>query len=62
MQDSRKSPIRLKGQAHSESTCNPLGRVDIRDLIGQRRQITISHGGSDYVLRITRNGKLILTK
>ncbi len=31
-------------------------------LFGQRREVTIEHNGEVYRLRITRNGKLILTK
>ncbi len=31
-------------------------------LLGGRRQIAILHGGETYSLRLTRNGKLILTK
>jgi hemin uptake protein HemP len=59
MQDSRKAPKRLK--AH-EQPATQGGQVDIRELVGRRRQVTISHGGDNYTLRITRNGKLILTK
>ncbi|HKH19398.1 MAG TPA: hemin uptake protein HemP [Gammaproteobacteria bacterium] len=31
-------------------------------MVGPHSRVTISHAGEDYVLRITRNGKLILTK
>lgn len=31
-------------------------------LLGKHRAVTIKHEGADYVLRATRNGKLILTK
>lgn len=31
-------------------------------LLGSRRAVTIEHAGTQYVLRATRNGKLILTK
>jgi hemin uptake protein HemP len=33
-----------------------------RELLGNRREVRIEHEGSEYVLRATRNGKLILTK
>lgn len=33
-----------------------------RELLGERREVRIAHEGSEYVLRATRNGKLILTK
>ena len=39
-----------------------LKRVSTEDLIGPAREVLIRHGGCDYRLRITRQGKLILTK
>ena len=39
------------------------GRViDSRTLFGQAREIRIAHNGESYSLRMTRLGKLILTK
>ena len=38
------------------------GRISASDLLGELRLLRIEHNGSDYVLRITRNNKLILTK
>ena len=38
------------------------GRFRTRDLFGDRSWIVIEHGGTEYRLRITRLGKLILTK
>lgn len=35
---------------------------DSVQLLGGRKQIAILHGGETYSLRLTRNGKLILTK
>lgn len=32
------------------------------DLLRGRKTIHIQHGGETYVLRVTRSGKLILTK
>lgn len=32
------------------------------ELFGNRRDIVIAHAGEEYRLRITSNGKLILTK
>lgn len=37
-------------------------RVDARELFGARNVVLIRHAEQDYVLRLTRNGKLILTK
>ena len=39
-----------------------LKRVSTEDLIGPAREVLIRHAGCDYRLRITRQGKLILTK
>lgn len=39
-----------------------LKRLKSEELIGPAREILIRHAGSDYRLRITRQGKLILTK
>jgi hemin uptake protein HemP len=39
-----------------------LKRVSSEELIGPAREVLIRHAGFDYRLRITRQGKLILTK
>ncbi len=36
--------------------------VSSEELIGPAREVLIRHAGCDYRLRITRQGKLILTK
>ncbi|MBV2234228.1 MAG: hemin uptake protein HemP [Sterolibacterium sp.] len=36
--------------------------IDSRKLFGQARLLHIEHGGQCYVLRITRENRLILTK
>jgi hemin uptake protein HemP len=36
--------------------------VSSHELLGRQRHLQIDHGGERYVLRITRQGKLILTK
>jgi hemin uptake protein HemP len=36
--------------------------LDSSQLLGGRKQVAINHGGELYSLRLTRNGKLILTK
>jgi len=36
-------------------------RVISRQLFGERRELIIEHNGRDYRLRLTQNGKLILT-
>ena len=37
-------------------------RVPVSDILQGGREAIIEHGGQDYRLRITANGKLILTK
>ena len=39
-----------------------LKRVSSEEFIGSAREVLIRHAGCDYRLRITRQGKLILTK
>lgn len=36
--------------------------VSAMELMGSARELLIEHAGEEYRLRITRNGKLILTK
>ena len=36
-------------------------RVSIEELLGARRELVIIHNGREYRLRLTQNGKLILT-
>jgi hemin uptake protein HemP len=36
-------------------------RVVSQQLFGERRELIIEHNGRDYRLRLTQNGKLILT-
>lgn len=36
--------------------------VPVSDLLGHRDAVYLEHRGERYLLRITRNGKLILTK
>ncbi len=54
-QDTRATP----GEA---SPGQPQGRYNTATLFGGRREILIQHGDKVYRLRITRQGKLILTK
>lgn len=45
-----------------EPTTKPLPCFDARDIVGQDGQAHIALDDQIYVLRITRAGKLILTK
>lgn len=53
-------------RAHSETACTPRSqgpiRIELAELLGGRREAIIVHNGADYRLRVTANGKLILTK
>ncbi len=40
----------------------PSREVDVRDLMGDAREVTLLHAGQRYALRITSNNRLILTK
>jgi hemin uptake protein HemP len=37
-------------------------RLNSADLFGTAREVVIEHAGEEYRLRLTRQGKLILTK
>jgi hemin uptake protein HemP len=37
------------------------GRVSSEALLGARKELVIVHNGREYRLRLTQNGKLILT-
>jgi hemin uptake protein HemP len=37
-------------------------RLSSRDLLGREQEVVIEHEGCEYVLRLTRQNKLILTK
>jgi len=40
----------------------PIRRISSQRLLAGERELVIQHLGSEYHLRLTRNGKLILTK
>ncbi len=39
-----------------------IRRLDVRNLMGNDRELILLHRNSEYRLRLTSNGKLILTK
>ena len=49
----------LVDAAHAQ---HPLVRVLVSELLRGGREAILEHHGQDYRLRITQNGKLILTK
>ena len=42
-------------------TLPPPAKVKSETLLGRARELVITHNGRDYRLRVTQNGKLILT-
>ncbi len=39
-----------------------LRRISARDLLDNQTALLIEHGDNEYILRLTRNDKLLLTK
>jgi hemin uptake protein HemP len=61
------SPTPLGHANDAESDRMPIDRlrpprVDSARLLAGSRELVIDHAGQEYRLRLTRNGKLILTK
>ena len=54
-------PEASRSESRSASAASRL-RLSSRDLFRGQREIVILHGGNEYLLRITRADKLILTK
>jgi hemin uptake protein HemP len=52
-------PRREARQHDAASTATP--RISSRALLGSRCELVIEHNGREYRLRLTQNGKLILT-
>ena len=46
----------------SMRVARPVKRIAIRELLDGGREVVLVHDGTDYRLRLTSNGKLILTK
>ncbi|AFL73311.1 hemin uptake protein HemP [Thiocystis violascens] len=57
------STVSHRPEPMHKNTPIPIPRsVDVRMLLGDAQLLTIKHGDSRYILRMTRNNKLILTK
>lgn len=52
----------LNSTADNNSNAAPVTRLLSRELFGCAREVIIEHEGEIYRLRLTRLGKLILTK
>ena len=58
----RPAPCGSIGASDRARDCIPTSALHSNQLLGGQRAVTIEHEGAHYVLRATRNGKLILTK
>lgn len=60
--DSRQKIKQLqKNDAVDAALWGQLPRISSVDLLGSRGELIIDHDGREYRLRLTQNGKLILT-
>lgn len=50
-----------KNQTPKTKPVSPERRIVSRELLGERGELVIEHSGREYRLRLTQNGKLILT-
>jgi hemin uptake protein HemP len=50
-----------KASDHPAPATTEHRRVRSEELLGDRRELVIVHGGREYRLRLTQNDKLILT-
>jgi hemin uptake protein HemP len=58
---SRDDPPTPEDKRHTASAGRPR-RLKVSELLAGEREAILEHDGQDYRLRITANGKLILTK
>ncbi|MCP5304173.1 MAG: hemin uptake protein HemP [Chromatiaceae bacterium] len=56
------NPHAVDDAAPSALSSPKQARIDSRSLFGDRKLVLIDHHGETYTLRLTRQGKLILTK
>lgn len=56
------TPSPIRSPVESEQRTFPPGIVQTDFLFQGNQEILLSHNGEHYRLRVTRNGKLILTK
>ncbi len=59
MDDARATQAALSGAAQTDVKSQP---IDSKVLLAGRQELNIRHGSDAYVLRVTKNGKLLLTK
>lgn len=61
-EDQREAPLQSRRESPEVAPRDHERVIDSRTLFGHARAIRISHNGESYSLRLTRLGKLILTK
>lgn len=54
--------LAVKSCANLSASKAPQARLQSKELFGRAQEIVIEHAGDEYRLRLTRQGKLILTK
>ncbi len=59
--DERDEQAHANAEAPRQTAARPV-RVRVSDILAGGREAILEHDGQDYRLRITVNGKLILTK
>lgn len=57
----KQTPVTEGGHGMT-TTAEPEPRLESGQLFAGGRRLVIEHSGMEYILRITRQGKLILTK
>ncbi|MBM4164599.1 MAG: hemin uptake protein HemP [Lentisphaerae bacterium] len=63
MSDDREIGHQNAGENSRNTLTGSAGAViDSRHLFAHRKEVTIRHGGADYRILVTRNGKLIINK
>lgn len=55
-------PVKPDAAAGAAPNVNEPRRLSSKDLFGPATRLRIDHGDCEYLLQITRQGKLILTK
>lgn len=61
-QDKPRESLSLALPAQQDMTPTLQPRLYSAELFGTAREVVIEHAGEEYRLRLTRQGKLILTK
>ena len=59
LRETRKRPVL---SAPAPAGRSPVRRIDVHDLMAGAREAVLLHDREEYRLRLTSNGKLILTK